>query len=121
LAKSLERHDALAPILWGLTANVLNQGRVAESLPWVEQMLEIAKATGDPDLLLAGHALASNGYTFAGEFTKSVQHFDRALGSTTTKNITIWRIASTLIPKLWPVSSARLGPGYWVTLTEHRG
>ena len=34
LAKSLERHDALAPILWGLMLNVLTQGRVAESLPW---------------------------------------------------------------------------------------
>jgi predicted ATPase len=38
LAKSLERHDALGAILWGLAANVLNQGRVAESPPWAEEM-----------------------------------------------------------------------------------
>ena len=55
LAKSLERHDALLPIFWGLTINVLTQGRVAESLPWAEEMLDLAKATGDADLLIAGH------------------------------------------------------------------
>jgi predicted ATPase len=33
LAKSLHRYDALAPIFWGLTANIFTQGRVAESLP----------------------------------------------------------------------------------------
>ena len=55
LAKSLERNDALTPILSGLTTNVLAQGRVAESLPWAEEMLDIAKATGDADLLITGH------------------------------------------------------------------
>ena len=30
LAKSLARHDALLPILWGLTSHVLTQGRMAE-------------------------------------------------------------------------------------------
>ncbi len=79
LAKSLERHDALAPIFWGLTSNVLTQGRVAESLPWAEEMLDIAKATGDADLLIAGHALACICYCWAGEFTKAVEHADKVL------------------------------------------
>ena len=79
LAKSLERHDALVPILWGLTRNVLTQGRVAESLPWVEEMLDIAEATGDADLLIAGHALACACYCWAGEFTKAVEHADKVL------------------------------------------
>ena len=79
LAKSLERHDALAPIFWGLTSNVLTQGRVAESLPWVEEMLDIAKATGDADLLIAGHATACACYCWAGEFTKAVEHADKVL------------------------------------------
>ena len=39
LAKSLERHDALAPILWGLTNNIYTQGRVAGSLLWVQETL----------------------------------------------------------------------------------
>ena len=79
LAKSLERHDALAPILWGLTLNVLTQGRVAESLPWAEEMLDIAKATGDADLLIAGHGLACACYCWAGEFTKALEHADKVL------------------------------------------
>ena len=79
LAKSLKRHDALTPILWGLTANVLNQGRVAESLPWVEQMLDLAKATGDADLLIAGHVLACTCYCWAGEFTKVLEHAGKVL------------------------------------------
>jgi class 3 adenylate cyclase/tetratricopeptide (TPR) repeat protein len=79
LAKSLERHDALAPIFWGLTANVLNQGRVAESLPWVAEVLHVAEATGDADLLIAGHGLANLCYCYAGEFTKAAAHADKVL------------------------------------------
>jgi tetratricopeptide (TPR) repeat protein len=79
LARSLGRHDALVPILSGLTNNILNQGRVAESLPWVEEMLDIAKATGDADLLIVGHARACTCYCFAGGFTKVLEHADKVL------------------------------------------
>jgi hypothetical protein len=58
LAKSLMRNDALLRILWGLTLSVQAQGRVAESLQWAQEMLDIAKATGDADLLITGHTLA---------------------------------------------------------------
>jgi predicted ATPase len=54
LAKSLERHDELLPILWGLMVNVLTQGRVAEALPWAREMLDIAEAINDADLLITG-------------------------------------------------------------------
>jgi class 3 adenylate cyclase/tetratricopeptide (TPR) repeat protein len=79
LAKSLERHDALTPILWPLANSVFSQGRVAESLRWAEEMLDIAKATGDPDLLIASHTLACSSYNQAGEFTKAVVHVDEVL------------------------------------------
>jgi class 3 adenylate cyclase/tetratricopeptide (TPR) repeat protein len=79
LAKSLERQDALAPILWGLTTNIFTQGRVAESLPWVEEMLTLGKVTGDADLLITGHTRACTCYCWAGEFTKAVAHADRVL------------------------------------------
>ena len=79
LAKSLERHDALTPILWGLTRHIFSQGRVAEALPWVEEMLNLAKAAGDADLLIAGHALACTCYYFAGELTKVLEHADKVL------------------------------------------
>jgi class 3 adenylate cyclase/DNA-binding winged helix-turn-helix (wHTH) protein/tetratricopeptide (TPR) repeat protein len=80
LAKSLERHDTLAPILWGLLSNVLTQGRVAEALPWAEELLDLAKATDDADLLIMGHALACACCCFLGEFTKAVKHADKVLG-----------------------------------------
>ena len=79
LAKSLERHDALTPIYWALFANVLTQGRVAESLRWVEEMLGVAEATGDADLLIAGHMSACVSYNWLGEFTKATEHADRIL------------------------------------------
>ena len=95
LAKSLERHDALLPVLWGLTFNVLTQGRVAEFLLWVQEMLDIAKATADADLLIAGHSLACICYCYAGEPTKVVAHADKVLNFTTTKGISTLRISST--------------------------
>jgi tetratricopeptide (TPR) repeat protein len=79
LAKSLERHDVLVPILWGLTLNVLTQGRVAEALPWAEEMLDIARATGDTDMLIAGHTRLCSCYSWVGEFTKSVAHFEKVV------------------------------------------
>jgi tetratricopeptide (TPR) repeat protein len=79
LAKSLERPDALTPIYWGLFANVLAQGRVAESLQWVEEMLGVAEATGDADLLIAGHMSACLSYNSLGEFTSAVAHADKIL------------------------------------------
>jgi len=79
LAKSLGRHDALTPILWGLTVNVMAQGRVAESLPLVEEMLSIAESTGNIDLLVTGNALASACYCWAGELTKAVERANQVL------------------------------------------
>jgi class 3 adenylate cyclase/tetratricopeptide (TPR) repeat protein len=79
LVKSLERPDALTPIFWGLTSNVLTQGRVGDSLPWVEEMLVIAKATDHVDLLVAGHARACSCYRYAGELTKALEHADKVV------------------------------------------
>ena len=42
-------------------------------------MLDLAKATGDADLLITGHALASSCYFWSGEFTKAVEHADKVL------------------------------------------
>jgi class 3 adenylate cyclase len=77
LAKSLKRYDALLPVLWGLTSNVETQGRVAEALEWAAEMLDIAKGTGDADLLITGHGLACACNCFAGEFTKALEHADQ--------------------------------------------
>jgi predicted ATPase len=79
LAKSLNRRDALVPILWGLSSTILNQGRVAESLPWAEEILGLATATGDVDLLIPGHARACISYSWAGQLAKAVQHANAVL------------------------------------------
>jgi class 3 adenylate cyclase/tetratricopeptide (TPR) repeat protein len=79
LAKSLERPDALTAVYWALFSNVLTQGRVAESLQWVEEMLGVAEATGDPDLLITGHMSACISYNWLGEFTKAAEHADQIL------------------------------------------
>jgi tetratricopeptide (TPR) repeat protein len=76
LAKSLARHDALLPIFWGLTMNISAQGRVAEALPWTQEMLDVAGATSNADLLITGHTDACICYCFAGEFTKAIAHAD---------------------------------------------
>ena len=79
LAKSLERNDALSSIFSGLMLNVLTQGRVAESLAWAEEMLSVADATRDADLLITGHTNACSCYCWAGEFTKAVEHAEKVL------------------------------------------
>ena len=79
LAKSLERNDALTAIFWGLTVNILNQGRVAESLPWVVDVLDVANASGDVNLLISGHALACNCHFWSGSYTKVLEHADKVL------------------------------------------
>ncbi len=79
LAKSLERTDALTPILWGLATHVCTRGRVAESLTWVEEMLNVAKAMGDAELRITGHMSACVGYTWAGDFATALEHADKVL------------------------------------------
>ena len=79
LAKSLSRSDALLPIYYGLHTNVLVQGRAAEALDWVNEMLAIAEASGDPDLLIVGHRAACITYYFRGDLNQSREHGDRVL------------------------------------------
>ena len=47
LATSLARHEALLVIYWGLFWNVLTPGRVADALPWAQQMLAAGETSGD--------------------------------------------------------------------------
>ena len=79
LAKLLKRHDALAAIYWGLTSNIYAQGRAADSLWLAEEMLVLATATGDGDLMITGHAAACACQCWVGEFTKAVEHADKVI------------------------------------------
>lgn len=79
LAKSLGRHQALVPIYYGLYISVQTQGRVAESLDWVNEMLATAQASGDQDLMIVGHRAACTAYYWLGDPTRSREHGDRVL------------------------------------------
>ena len=94
LAKSLSRADALLPTLWGTILSVLCVGRAAESLHWAEEMLHTAKATGDPDLLIAGHTAACNCYFWMGQLMEALKHVDKVLAlydSEQHRHIAGWR------------------------------
>jgi class 3 adenylate cyclase/predicted ATPase len=77
LTKSLGHNDALVPILWGLSMFVMCAGRVAESIAWAEELLDNAKATGDSDLLIAGHVAACVCYFWRGKLINALEHCDR--------------------------------------------
>src|SRR5262249_10805496 len=79
LANALGRAGALVPIFRGLFAYVLNRGRVAESLGWVEQMMKAAEAYGDPDLQIVGHSSAVLAHFWHGDPITVCEHADRVL------------------------------------------
>ena len=79
LAKSLSRHETLVPIYYGLYISVQTQGRVAESLDWVNEILATAEASGAQDLLIVGHRAACTAYFWLGDLTQSREHGDRVL------------------------------------------
>ena len=79
LAQSLERNEALLPILFGLWVNVLTQGRVAESHDWAKQILATGASNSDPDMLMYGHLAALGTNLFLGQLVTSREHFNHVL------------------------------------------
>ena len=79
LAKALGRHEALVSIYFGLHNNVLVQGRAAETLDWVNEMLASAEARGDSGLRVVGHRAACNTYYSLGDFDRSREHGEKVL------------------------------------------
>ena len=79
LANALRRSDALAPIFWGLFANVHTRGRAAESRHWAAQAMDAAETYGDPDLVIIAHMAVADAYFFLGDPGKSREGADRVL------------------------------------------
>ena len=79
LAKSLQRHDALVGIYYGLWGSVLTEGRFASALEWVDEILESANKTESSDLSIMGHAVACTTHYWRGEFAASREHGERVL------------------------------------------
>ena len=76
LALALGRNEALLPIVWGLFWNVTSPGRPAESIKWASEMLRVAEATSDPDLVITAQVLMSARYYWMGEYISCLKHRD---------------------------------------------
>ena len=76
LAKSLERNDAIVVASLLLLANVLTQGRVAEAVLWVDEILDTAKSTDDVGLSMTAHGHACSCYFWAGRLAQAMEHGD---------------------------------------------
>ena len=119
LAKSLERHDALAPIYWGLAAQCPDSG-ARSGVPAMGAgdagLREGDRRCGPADCRTHGCLQQA---TWAGEFTKALEHADNVLDLYDDESIAILRTFSTRIPRLQPVSSPRFAPGCWAIRTGH--
>jgi len=73
LAQSLQRNDAMLPILWGLNRVVRTAGRVAESFQWCEEMIDKGRLTGDSHLTLAGHTAFCISRFYHGDLTETLK------------------------------------------------
>jgi class 3 adenylate cyclase len=70
-------HDqSRLPVLYGLWINVLTQGRIAESLQWVDEMLDAAAVTQDPCLTISAHRAAMTSQYCLGNFVEARRHGD---------------------------------------------
>ncbi len=80
LSRSLNRHQVLPPILWGLCMNVLASGRIAESLAWANEALTIAQERDDANLRIVGHMSAMIVHFWLGNLLGAKDHGDHILG-----------------------------------------
>lgn len=76
VAKRTEREDLYIPILWGLSMHTLTQGRCADSLYWVREMLDLAGRNGDELFEMVGHMAAVVCYFWYGDLVTARQHGD---------------------------------------------
>ena len=79
LVKSLERREPLLTIYYGLTTNVLTQGRIVESLPWVNEMLAAAETSKDSGFLIEAERAACATRFWMGDLAECRAHGDRVM------------------------------------------
>jgi hypothetical protein len=79
LAKSSGNPAALLSVLENICVNVLTQGRVAESLDWVQELFNAAEATGDSDLMISAHMAGIGTRYWSGELVAAREHGNKVL------------------------------------------
>jgi class 3 adenylate cyclase/tetratricopeptide (TPR) repeat protein len=68
------------PVYWGLLANTLSQGRVAESLQWAQQLLAIGQDNADTDILVTAHLMMTVSTFWLGDLLACQTHTDALTG-----------------------------------------
>ena len=77
LAKSLNHRQSYLATLHGLYVSSATQGRVSESIQWVDEMLSAAAAFSDGDLEIDGHRIAMAAAFWSGRFMDARRYGDR--------------------------------------------
>jgi class 3 adenylate cyclase/tetratricopeptide (TPR) repeat protein len=76
LARRLGRVDALMPISFGLWANMLVRGRIADSVALAQDAIDEAQAVGRDDLAIVGHSAAMISRFSLGDLAEAARHGD---------------------------------------------
>jgi class 3 adenylate cyclase/tetratricopeptide (TPR) repeat protein len=79
LAKSQGQTESLLLGLWWMWTNTITQGRIADSVPWAERLLDEGREAGDIDLQIFGHAAAMVSHLLLGQLAESREQADRVL------------------------------------------
>jgi class 3 adenylate cyclase/tetratricopeptide (TPR) repeat protein len=79
LAETQGNRRSLLLAMWWMWTNTITQGRIADSLPWVERLLAAGSEAGDIDLRIFGHATAMVQHFLSGRLVDAREQADRAL------------------------------------------
>jgi class 3 adenylate cyclase/tetratricopeptide (TPR) repeat protein len=79
LAEAQDNRRSVLLAMWWVWTTTITQGRIADSLSWVERLLAAASQADDLDLRIFGHATAMVQHFLSGRLTESREQADRAL------------------------------------------
>jgi class 3 adenylate cyclase/tetratricopeptide (TPR) repeat protein len=79
LAQSQHNTQSLLLGLWWMWTNTITQGRIADSLPWAQRLLEEGDKVEDIDLQIFGPAAAMVSRFFLGQLSEARAQADRVL------------------------------------------
>lgn len=79
LAESQRNAQSVLLAIWWVWTSTITQGRIADSLPWVERLVAEGRESDDIDLKMFGHATAMVQYFLHGDLLESRAETDKAL------------------------------------------
>lgn len=79
LAKAQGNAESLLLGLWWMWTSTITQGRIADSVPWAQRLLDEGHETGDVDLRIFGHTATMVSALLRGQLVESRQQAEQAL------------------------------------------